>query len=280
MMRTRGEARTWALGRIAPLDADVLLCHVLGVPREALYAHPEVAIAVEDAERFAALVARREAGEPVAYLRGVREFHGLDFAVDGRVLIPRPETEALVEAARERVRTAGARLIADIGTGSGAIAVALAIAEPGVHVIATDVSADALDVARANAARHGVAARIDFRRGHLLEPMHELVDVLCANLPYLREDAVPLKGRNEGRARESAALRFEPRGALVAGADGLALIRPAAADLGRVLAPGGAAYFELDPAQAPAVRVLLAPLGRTLVRKDLAGDERVVGVER
>ena len=150
-----------ALARIAPLDADVLLAHALGITKEDLYAHPEAPVDAERDAVFRGLLERRASGEPVAYLRGFKDFYGLRFAVDPRVLIPRPETETLVDA----VLASGARLVADIGTGSGAIAVALAVHSPEVRVIATDISADALAVARENAAAHGVADRIDFRQG-------------------------------------------------------------------------------------------------------------------
>src|SRR5205823_7247234 len=137
------------------LDADVLLAHVLGVPKEALVAHPEVALSAGERDRLHGLVARREDGVPIAYLRGFKEFYGLRFAVDERVLVPRPETEALVDAVR--AHAAGRTLtVVDVGTGSGAIAIALAASEPRLRVIATDVSGAALAVARANAEAHRV----------------------------------------------------------------------------------------------------------------------------
>jgi len=159
-----------------------------------------------------------------------------------------------------------------VGTGSGAIAVSLAVSEPRLQVIATDVSADALAVARANAHAHGV--RIDFREGDLLGPVTERVDVVAANLPYLREgDLAQLAG-------DRTSLAFEPRVATVAGPDGLAILRRAVADLPRVLAPHGAAFFECDPPQAASIAALLAPLGDVDVLKDLAGLERVVRLRR
>ena len=163
-MPTRGEAQrraTEALRRAgAPtpaLDADVLLAHVLGVPKETLVAHPEVELTADEGSRFDVLVAKRADGVPVAYLRGFKEFYGLRFAVDPRVLVPRPETEALVDAVREY---AGDRdlVVVDVGTGSGAIAIALATSAPQLRVIATDISAQALVVARENANAHGVQA--------------------------------------------------------------------------------------------------------------------------
>lgn len=293
-MPSRGEARTAALARIAPLDADVLLAHALGITKEALYAHPEAALTEEEAARVAALVERRAAGEPVAYLRGFKEFHGLALAVDARVLIPRPETETLVEAALAFVRRTKARTVADVGTGSGAIAIALAVAEPSLRVIALDVSADALALARENAVRHDVADRVTLRRGDLLAPLGEPVDVVTANLPYLRREPAarradrptvdPAASVAEGAplAAERASLAFEPAIALYASADGLELVRRAIADLPRVLAPRGAAFFEVDPHQAAEVAALLraAAGGTVRIVRDLAGDARVVVAER
>lgn len=261
-MHTRGELRTLALQRIAPLDADVLLVHALGISKEHLYAYPEAPVDDDAETAFRALIDRRAAGEPVAYLRGWKEFYGLRFSVDPRVLIPRPETETLVDA----ILASSPRLVADIGTGSGAIAVALAMHRPDLRVIATDISQDALAVARANAVAHGVVDRVELRRGDLLEPIRERVDAVAANLPYLTDAAV------EEWTGERASLSFEPRHAVLAGVDGLSLIRSAIADLPRVLAPGGAGYFECDPPQA---RLLAQEHGGEVLR-DLAGSERVL----
>ena len=271
-MPTRGEARAAAIARIDPLDADVLVAHALGITKESLYAHPEVPLTRSEATHVAELVERRAAGEPVAYLRGSKEFYGLRFAVDRRVLIPRPETETLVDAVRAFVRERGPCLVADVGTGSGAIAIALAAREPGVRVIATDVSSDALAVARANVAAHRVAERVELRQGDLLAPIKERVDAVAANLPYLRDDAVhELVG-------DRTSLAFEPAVAVVAGADGLALIRRCVADLPRVLAPGGAAFFECDPPQARSIAAFWA--GPSHVLRDPVGAERVVVLEQ
>ncbi|MBA2370286.1 MAG: peptide chain release factor N(5)-glutamine methyltransferase [Chloroflexi bacterium] len=301
-MHTRAELRVAALARLEPLDADVLLAHALGITKEDLYAYPEASVDAEREATFRALIERRAVGEPVAYLRGWKEFYGLRFAVDPRVLIPRPETEMLVDA----VLASGARLVADVGTGSGAIAVAVAAHRPALRVIATDTSAGALEVARANAAAHGVADRIDFRQGDLLEPVRERVDAVAANLPYLSAatlaEALAVSGeggldppepqrlpraggagapvrrsRAAGGDRrrermERASLAFEPRAAVLAGTDGLALIRRAIADLPRVLRKHGVAFFECDPPQA---RKLAAEHAGEILR-DLAGAERVL----
>ena len=277
-MPTRGEARAHATERLrragvptAALDADVLLAHVLGVPKEALVAHPEVALSAGERDRLHGLVARREDGVPIAYLRGFKEFYGLRFAVDERVLVPRPETEALVDAVRAHAAGRALTLV-DVGTGSGAIAIALAASLPRLRVIATDLSAAALAVACANADAHGV--RIDFREGDLLAPVAEQVDIVAANLPYLRD------GDLDRLAGERTSLAFEPRVATVAGPDGLALVRRAIADLPRVLAADGAAFFECDPPQVAEIVALLSPLGRVDVSRDLAGLERVAALRR
>lgn len=277
-MPTRGAARSRATdtlrragASVPALDADVLLAHALGVAKEALVAHPEIELSADETARFDALIAKRADGMPVAYLRGIKEFYGLRFSVDPRVLVPRPETEVLVDAVRAWV--AGRPLtVVDVGTGSGAIAVALAVSEPQLRLIATDVSAGALAVAKANAGALG--ARVDFREGDLLAPVTEAVDAVAANLPYLRDEEL------ERLAGDRTALAFEPRVATVAGPDGLGLVRRAIADLRRVLAPDGAAFFECDPPQVESIAALLAPLGSVDVVQDLAGLDRVVRVVR
>jgi release factor glutamine methyltransferase len=277
-MPTWGEARTAATARLrtapdadtAALDADVLLGHALGVGKEALFAHPERRLTLPEQERYRELIERRSHGEPVAYLRGFKEFYGLRFAVDRRVLIPRPETEIIVAAARERI--AGRALtVVDVGTGSGAIAVAIAAHEHRARVIATDDSRDALAVARSNALSNGVADRVELRYGDLLAPITENADIVCANLPYLTDACV------ERGVGERSSLAFEPRAAVAAGPDGLAVIRRCVADLPRVLASGGSAFFECDPPQAGAVVGLMTSSGlRAEILRDLSGDERVV----
>jgi len=277
---TWGEARAAAIEQLrggadpqtAALDADLLLAFVLGASKEELLAHPERPLAPVDEARVRSLVERRRQGEPVAYLRGYKEFYGLRFHVDPRVLIPRPETETLVEEARGVI---GGRSLAvvDVGTGCGAIACSIAAYEPRARVIATDISSGALAVAEANALALGVADRLTFRQGDLLAPVTERVEVVCANLPYLREDTL------ERLTGERTSLAFEPREAVVAGADGLDLIRRCIADLPRVLLPGGAAFFECDPPQAGAIAALVRERGlASHIVRDLAGDERVVSV--
>ena len=280
-MRTWGAERALGTSRLraagiptGALDADVLLAHVLGVAKETLYAHPETELSHGACERYRALVDRRARGEPVAYLRGWKEFYGLRFAVDPRVLIPRPETETLVDAARAHIAGRAVRVV-DVGTGSGAAAVAIAVHEPRASVIATDISADALAVARANALWNGVAERLTFRVGDLLAPIDERVDVVVANLPYLRPDAL---GELVG---DRTSLAYEPRVAVLGGdADGLSLVRRAIVELPRVLAPSGAAFFEIDPPQMGLVTALLERTrrGTVSVTRDLRGDARVVAI--
>ncbi len=281
-MPTWGAVRSAATTRLrsapdpatAALDADVLLAHVLGVGKAALFAHPERELTAAESERFDDLIERRGRGEPVAYLSGFKEFYGLRFRVDPRVLIPRPETEVLVDAASERI--AGRALtVVDVGTGSGAIAVAIAAHEHRVRVIATDSSRDALAVAESNALANGVADRVEFRHGDLLAPITERVDIVCANLPYLPDASV------DRWVGERSSLAFEPRDAVVAGTDGLSVIRRCIADLPRVLGPEGAAFFECDPPQVTAISEALALSGlRTRTLRDLAGLDRVIAAER
>src|SRR4051812_27908193 len=277
-MRTWSAARMEAIQRLrhgtapstAALDADLLLAFAAGTTKEDILAHPERPLADADAERFESLVERRCAGEPVAYLRGWKEFYGLRFAVDPRVLIPRPETETLVDEAR-RVIAGRPVTVVDVGTGSGAIACALAFHERTAHLIATDVSPAALAVARANALSLGVGDRVEFREGDLMGPIEARVELVCANLPYLREDALAaLEG-------ERTSLAFEPRGGVVAGGDGLAVIRRAIGALPRVLAPGADALFKCDPPQSKPIAELMNGIGLvTRIVRDLSGAERVV----
>lgn len=278
---TREAVRRRAIARLreagsgtAVLDADLLLAHVLAVRKEDLYAHPEAALTHWAAAEFAALVERRARGEPVAYLRGVKEFYGLSFVVDARVLIPRPETEALVAEAVRWAATRPGALICDLGTGSGAVAVAIAVELPLVRLVGIDASEEALVLARENALRHDVTARVAFRAGDLLEPLEGPVDAVVANLPYLTSAEVS--------GAKGTSIAYEPHTALDGGVDGLAVIRRAIGLLPAHLAPGGAAFFECGPDQAEEVGSLLRrELGaRTRIARDLARRDRVVVAER
>ncbi len=246
-------------------DARLLLCHVLGASHAELEAHPETKVSPRDTARFRDLAVRRAAGEPIAYLIGHREFYGLDFRVTPAVLIPREETELLVDIARD----ATARRILDLGAGSGCLAIAVAKHLPLVEVTAVDASAAALDVARENAVRHGVAVR--FLQGDWFAPVAgERFDLILANPPYVAEDDAHLAQGD---------VRFEPRSALAAGPDGLDDIRRIVADAGAHLVPGGRLFFEHGYDQAQAAGKLLARAGFIGIehRNDLAGIPRVSG---
>lgn len=258
----------------ATLEAEILLMHATGLDRARVYERLGDELPAEQAEAFAAYVQRRLAHEPTPYITGHKEFFALDFEVTRAALIPRAESEMLVELvllfAQER---AEALTIADIGAGSGAIAVSLAHALPGSHVIATDVSPEALDLARRNAERHGVADRIDFRLGDVLAPLDGQVDVIVTNLPYVRTD--------EWRALPPELAEHEPRVAFDGGPDGLILIRRLLRDAPSRLRPGGALFAEISYEQGEAVLALVEeafPGASSESRKDLANLDRVLCV--
>lgn len=247
--------------------------HVTGLARSELVTQGADPLAAEQQQRLHALVQRRAAGEPIAYLTGVREFWSLALHVTPATLIPRPETELLVELALARIPADGNCTVADLGTGSGAVALALAHERPRARVIATDISAAALAVARANAARLDLT-HVEFRPGEWLAALGDtVVDLIATNPPYVREDDPHLR---EGD------VRFEPRSALTAGADGLDAIRAIAAGAGDRLRPGGWLLTEHGHDQGAAVRALLREKGYldTESFRDLAGLERVTGGRR
>jgi release factor glutamine methyltransferase len=248
----------------AQLDAELLLAHVLGVDRAALLLHPDRELTAAEEDAFEALVRRREAREPVAYLLGSRGFRRIDLVVDRRVLVPRPETELLVEAALDLPR--GARVV-DVGTGSGAVALALKDERPDLEVLATDSSEDALAVARANAERLGL--EVAFARGDLLDPVSDPLDAVLSNPPYVA-DADPLP---------ADVADFEPAAALYAGPDGLAVVRRLVA---QAAARAPFLAIEVGAGQAPAVAEVAREAGFEHVeaRRDLAGIERVVVARR
>jgi release factor glutamine methyltransferase len=244
------------------LDAEVLLAHVLGVDRARLVIDSDRAVEGGAVRAFQDAVRRRAMGrEPVAYITGVRGFRRLDLHVDGRVLIPRPETETLVEAALDLPR--GARVV-DVGTGSGAIALALKDERPDLQVVATDASADALAVARANAARLGLD--VTSTQGDLLAGVEGGVDAVVSNPPYVEH----------GTALMPEIARHEPAAALYAGADGLAVIRRVAAQAGASAASFVALEVGLGQAAEVATVLRAAGFAETEAHRDLAGVERVV----
>jgi len=285
-LSTVGHALTWALSVLMgsadaePIDAALLLMHVLGADRAALIAHPERELTGEQVEAYRALIEQRAAGKPVPYLTGRRAFYNLDFVVTPAVLIPRPETEHLIEATLEWAQqwAEGRRglCIVDVGTGSGAIAVTLAANLPDARVWAVDVSAAALDVARLNAERYGVIERITFVQGDLLQPLivaGAQADAIAANLPYIARDELGTL----------AVARYEPRLALDGGADGLDLIRRLLEQAPRVLAHPGLLLMEIGAGQGARVCALAEatfPGARVRLLHDYAGHDRVVVVER
>lgn len=262
------------------LDAEVLLAYVLGTDRAGLHLHWREPLAPADADRLAGLVARRAAHEPVAYLIGERAFYDVDLYVDRHVLIPRPETEHLVEealawtAAYSPAAPGGtdhAWRLADVGTGSGALAVVLGRRLPGAHVWAVDRSPAALAVAARNVARYGLEGRVLPLCGDLLAPLAGPLDLVLANLPYVRRDEVPTLQRDVAA--------YEPRLALDGGADGLDLIRRLLPQAAERLARPGLLLLEIDPRQAPtaaALALAALPGASVAVLRDYSGRERVV----
>jgi release factor glutamine methyltransferase len=262
----------------AALAAKMLLAHVLGSTVSELFVHPERTLTYDQATAYRALVARRACHEPVAYLVGHREFLDLDLLVDGRTLIPRPETEVLVERVLEVARRWARPRIADVGTGSGAIAVSLAVHLPAAGLYALDCSEGALEVARQNAERHGVAGQITFLRGSLLTPLRVPVDLIVANLPYVSQDEY---------ATLAPDIRlYEPREALLAGVDGLRSIHGLLCAVSKAerpyLAGDGVLLLEIGAGQGEAVSALAAcafPNARISVLPDYSGRDRVVCIE-
>jgi release factor glutamine methyltransferase len=252
-----------------PLENRILLCEATGLTRVQLITQGDRALAPDEAARLDELVARRLRGEPIAYIVGRREFFGLDFHVGPAVLIPRPDTELIVELALERLPETSPRLL-DMGTGSGAIAVAVAHTRPDADVTALDVSPDALAVARENAAANG--AHVRFLESSWFDALAagDTFDVIASNPPYIAAG-------DEHLAQGD--LRFEPVGALTDHADGLSALRIIVAGSPRHLAPGGWLLLEHGYDQAAAVRALLLQAGFTDVQswRDLAGIERVSG---
>jgi release factor glutamine methyltransferase len=251
------------------LDAEILVAHALALPRVQLYVQFDRPLTPDELAGIRALIKRRQAGESVAYLVGKKEFWGIDFAVDARVLVPRPDTETLIEEARERLAGVELPRIADVGTGSGAIALTLAKLFPIAAVVAVDLSPDALQVARDNAERLGLT--VTFLEGDLDAPLppHAPFSLIAANLPYIPTSdmaSLPLE------------VKSEPALALDGGDDGLALVRRLVAAAPALLAPGGALVLEIGAGQAAATAELLGAAGFSdlRARRDLGGIDRVV----
>jgi len=262
----------------ARLDAQVLLSHTLHVERSALYAYPERTLTPQQEQQYLTLIERRSQGEPVAYLTGHKEFYGLDFLVDKRVLIPRPETELLVEAAlkvcRQMLTEGRTPIAADIGTGSGIIPITLAVLEPRLpYLYASDISADALEVAYLNCQRHHVEDRVRLLHGNLLAPLAEPVDILIANLPYVGTDEI------DELAPDVRV--YEPPLALFSGPYGLDLLHRFFTELheSRKLVQDAVLLLEIGYRQhEPLTRLLyeIWPQASISFTKDYAGWDRVL----
>jgi release factor glutamine methyltransferase len=292
---TIAQALTWATHDLRAtsetprLDAELLLAHVLGWGRARLLAEGQLALMEAQSIVFRDLVRRRAALEPVAYLIGHKDFYGIDLIVDQRALMPRPETELLVELAlgfaRRRTTDDGRRnldlsslvigrwsfVIADIGTGSGAIAIALALHLPEARIDAIDISPDALALAQQNVERHGLVGRVQLLHGDLFDPLAAPVDMIVSNPPY-----TILAEIDEG------VRRYEPHLALDGGADGLEVYRRLLNQAPAKLRPGGAVLLEIGAAQAAAVTDLARrafPDATVSLHRDLAGHDRVIVID-
>jgi release factor glutamine methyltransferase len=273
---TRGLVALDRVVESARTDVYLLLARALDCDRAWLLAHGEALVAPAQAAEFDALCGARATGMPIAYVLGSAGFYGREFAVDERVLVPRPETEHLIDEVLAFVRSRGDLVrvdVLDVGTGSGSIACTIAAEWPRAFVEATDVSAPAIDVAQRNAQALGVDNRCAFHCGWFLEPVaHRSFDVVIANLPYVPTDEIP-------NSRD--ALAFEPRAALDGGSDGLNAYRSLLPDLPGVLKPGGLALLEAGPAQMAGLVALVKaafPQASTSIERDYGGRERYVRI--
>lgn len=279
-----GDALHWATrllvaaGVDAPrLDAELLLGHVLSCDRAQLHTRWSGALPEAEAARYTALIRRRVAREPTAYLLGMRPFYDVTLEVTPAVLVPRPETEHLVEAALAWLqrRALPRPRIVDVGAGSGAIAIVLARHLPDAQVLAIDLSAEALQVARRNIARLGLAGRIALLQADLLAALDGAFDLIAANLPYVDQDELP--------TLMPEVSRYEPILALDGGPGGLTIVERLLAMLPERLAPGGLALLELDPrqmARATALALAALPAATVGAIADYAGQARILTVER
>ena len=259
----------------AKLEAEVLLRHVLKIDRAAMFRDLDEDITMEDSSNIASLVKRRIKREPLAYITGVKEFYGLPFVVSEDVLIPRQETELLVDTAIVQAKSLGKNEISivDVGTGSGAIAVSLALNIPTSSIIAVDISEAALAIADNNRRAHGLYSRVKLRRGNLLEPIIDKIDILVSNPPYIRSDKLT--------SLQEEVLK-EPVVALDGGYDGLELIKRLLFQAVDKMSSPGVILFEIDSDQASeAVKLSqqFFPSAITTVLKDLSNNERAVLLE-
>lgn len=255
------------------LDAEIILAYALEIERIQLYVQFERELLPEELATIRALVKRRAAKEPIAYIVGTQGFWSLDLKTDSRALIPRPDTEILIEAALKLLAEDSTASVVDIGTGSGAIALSLAVERPGLRIAATDIDANTLELARENADLHGLGERVRFFYGDLLDALGSewpTADMIVSNPPYIAEDQ---------RATLMADVReFEPSGALFSGADGLDILRRLVVDAFTFLTPGGHLLCEIGYDQGSSAREIFEQAGfkNVEVRKDYGGNDRVV----
>ena len=255
------------------LESELLLRHALKINRVQLYLELDQELSPQQEETFRCLIERRLNHEPIAYILGHREFYGLDFYVDPSVLIPRPESELLVEKTLELVQNHAVATIAEVGTGCGAIAISLALNLPQAKIYATDISDAALKVALSNCQKHGVVNRICLLAGDMLDPLPEPVDLIVANLPYVKESELS----------QVSTLNFEPPLALNGGSDGLEKIRQLCTQISDKLCPGGYLLMEIGQEQKRAVTTFLRslfPLAEVEVAPDLSGIDRLVSLTK
>ncbi len=256
------------------LTAEVVLAHALALNRTQLLVQPDYSLTPDQLARVQSDLDRLANGEPLAYVVGHREFYDVDLLTDRRALIPRPETECLIEYALKLLADHSAPLIVDVGTGCGAIAVTLAKHLPRARVIATDLSAEAIDLARENANRLGVESRVEFRVGNLLAAVTEAPQLLAANLPYIDDKDWPYLART---------IRgHEPKMAFVGGPDGLDLVRGLLRDAPRLMRPGSCVLLEIGAYQGEVVSEIAQqnfPQARIDIRPDYAGLDRLAVIE-
>jgi release factor glutamine methyltransferase len=275
------QLRRYAIDRLTAADVDaprltaeVVLAHALEISRTQLLARPDRPLTPDQLARVQHNLDRLVNNEPLAYVVGHREFYDVDLLTDARALIPRPETECLIEQALKTLAGHPLPVIADIGTGCGAIAVTLARHLPRAAVIATDLSPDALDLARENARRIGVADRIDFRVGSLLEPVAEALDLLAANLPYIDDKDWPYLAKT---------IRgYEPKMAFTGGPDGLDLVRQLLRAAPRVMRPGSLILLEIGAYHGDVVTGIARqhfPQANIDIKPDYAGLDRLAVIE-
>ncbi len=261
----------------ARLEAEVLVMNVMRMARQSIFAEQETQVSAQQQASLDAFLERRYSREPLAYILGQREFYGISVMVTPAVLIPRPETEGLVEQALFMAlmgMESTELIIADVGTGSGAIAINLAIHLPAARIFAVDVADEVLDVASFNIRTHGVSDRVSLAIGDLLDPVPEPVDLIVANLPYIPTDRIPTL---------QPEVQKEPALALDGGADGLDLVRRLLTQAEDKLKEHGIILLELDPEQVPIVQELALkhfPEGSTSVEQDLARLDRILAIHR